>query len=161
MTTVERYAFKKKKKLDIFFVNTGKRPWTNLILTLHGGHSSQQLFNDSHVCWWHGNYDNKCRLAVCRIDWLQRSIGNVSNWTEWLNLIKINSEKSVSLDQQIIAQCDSEKYLGMPLDSRLNWKNRKKTANYVENAAAVLAGLYRVRHSDDQTWHANASRTLW
>ncbi|VVC44621.1 Reverse transcriptase domain [Cinara cedri] len=87
-------------------------------------------------------------------DWLQRSINNISNWTKrWK--IKINSEKSVHvnytlrktvykpvlLDQQSIPQCDSEKYLGMHLHFRLNWKHharqkkmqiKRKCDNYID-----------------------------
>lgn len=69
-------------------------------------------------------------------DQLQRTLNNVSNWTKrWK--IKINSDKSVHvnytlrksvycpvmLDQQIIPQNDAAKYLGMHIDSRLNWKH--------------------------------------
>lgn len=67
---------------------------------------------------------------------LQTTINTVYNWTKrWK--IKINGDKSVhvnytlrkttyipvTLNQQIIPQKDSAKYLGMHLDSRLNWKH--------------------------------------
>jgi len=70
-------------------------------------------------------------------DPLQRTLNSVVNWTKrWK--IKINRDKSVQvnftlrksvyhpvwLDQQIILQNDSEKYLVMHLDSQLNWKHR-------------------------------------
>lgn len=69
-------------------------------------------------------------------DQLQRTLNNASDWTKrWK--IKMNSDKSVHvnytlrksvyhpvwLDQQIILQHDSAKYLGMHLDSRLNWNH--------------------------------------
>ena len=67
---------------------------------------------------------------------LQTTINTVYNWTKrWK--IKINGDKSVhvnytlrktayipvTLNQEIIPQKDSAKYLGMHLDSRLNWKH--------------------------------------
>ncbi|VVC38482.1 Reverse transcriptase domain [Cinara cedri] len=69
-------------------------------------------------------------------DNLQISINNIYNWTRHWK-IKINSDKSVHLnytlrktvnisvllDHTIIPQKDSAKYLGMHLDSRLNWKH--------------------------------------
>lgn len=68
--------------------------------------------------------------------WLQRSINNISNWMKQCE-IKIISEKSVHinytlrrtdykpvlLNQQFIPQSNSAKYLGMHLDSRINWKH--------------------------------------
>ncbi|KAL4090282.1 hypothetical protein QTP88_025154 [Uroleucon formosanum] len=69
-------------------------------------------------------------------DNLQRSIDNIFAWTRRWE-IKINGDKSVHvnytlrkteniqivLNQSPIPQKDSAKYLGMHLDSRLNWKH--------------------------------------
>jgi len=69
-------------------------------------------------------------------DNLQKSIDNIFAWTRrWK--IKISGDKSVHvyhtlrktenieivLNQSPIPQKDSSKYLGMHLDSRLNWKH--------------------------------------
>jgi hypothetical protein len=86
-------------------------------------------------------------------DNLQRSIHNIFAWTRRWN-IKNNGDKSVHvnytlrktkniqivLNQSPIPQKDSAKYLGMHLDSRLNWKHhvRQKKIQIKEKNAKTL-----------------------
>ncbi|VVC42108.1 Reverse transcriptase domain [Cinara cedri] len=87
-------------------------------------------------------------------DNLQASINNIFAWTRrWK--IKINGDKSVHvnytlrktenipilLNQTLIPQKDSAEYLGMHLDSRLNWKHhvrQKKIQIKEKNTKALL-----------------------
>jgi len=67
---------------------------------------------------------------------VQTSINHISNWTRrWK--IKINRDKSMHLNYTLrktenlrISQQNSAKYLGMYLDSHLNWKHHVQQKNY-------------------------------
>lgn len=94
-------------------------------------------------------------------DQIQITLNNISMWLKrWK--IRVNNEKSVHvnftlrktcdipifLNQQIIPQRDSAKYLGMHLDCRLNWKHhvRQKRLQIKDK----MRGLYWLvgKHSE-------------